>query len=188
MVRAWCGVLILTLSVTPACGGEDPGPDPASQEQAALEEQPGEPAPDFTLSDLSGGQVSLADLRGKVVIIDFWATWCPPCEFQIPILNEVYAAHPDGDVEILGISVDTEGVDKVREYIQKHDAHYPILMGDEALARRFGAPGFPSLIVVDPQGRIDGVHVGLIEAPELEGFIADAAREAPALTAGDGPA
>jgi peroxiredoxin len=168
-----------------ACGpsgneGGASGGDDASAEEAR------ELAPDFTLDDLSGTPVRLEELRGKVVVLDFWATWCPPCEFQIPILNQVYEAHREaGDVEILGISVDTEGPDAVQEYIAKHQAVYPILMGSESLARTFGAPGFPSLIVVDPSGRIAEVHVGLIEAPELEEVIAgiqgeEASPEAPA--------
>jgi peroxiredoxin len=185
-VRALNGVLILILLV--ACGSGDPSTPVEPGDVLEPQEDARELAPDFSLESISGGTVSLSDLRGRVVIIDFWATWCPPCEFQIPILNEVYAAHPNGEVEILGISVDTEGAEKVREYIRKHDARYPILMGDEALARRFGAPGFPSLIVIDPEGRIEGVHVGLIEAPDLEQFIAAAARAFPALTSGDGPA
>jgi peroxiredoxin len=144
-------------------------------------------APDFTLSTLDGRQLRLADLRGKTVVIDFWATWCPPCEFQIPILNEVYAAWRDRGVEVLGVSVDTAGPDEVRAYAEKHGATYPILLGTEALAREFGAPGFPSLVVIDPQGRFVGpIHVGLIEAPALEKALAEAAVQgAPTATSAD---
>ena len=137
------------------------------------------PAPEWTLEDLTGQSVSLASLRGRPVVIDFWATWCAPCEFQIPILNEVYAQHRQRGVEVLGVSVDTGGVDAVREYVAKHAAQYPILLGTEALAREFGAPGFPTLVVVAPDGTFGPVHVGLIEVPELEKAIADAAARAP---------
>lgn len=132
-------------------------------------------APDFSLSSLDGTAVRLADLRGRTVVIDFWATWCPPCEFQIPILNEIYQAHRADGVEVLGISVDTEGPDAVRAYVEEHGARYPILLGTEALARQFGAPGFPSLVVVAPDGTFGEVHVGLIEVPELERALAEAA-------------
>lgn len=177
--------VLLAALLTAACGptGSEGG---ASAGDDASAEETRELAPDFMLNDLSGTPVRLEELRGKVVVLDFWATWCPPCEFQIPILNQVYEAHREvGDVEILGISVDTEGPDVVQEYIAKHQAAYPILMGSESLARTFGAPGFPSLIVVDPSGRIADVHVGLIEALELEEVIAtvkgeDAPSEAPA--------
>jgi peroxiredoxin len=177
LVRPLLTVLLASLLVA-ACGpsggegGVSAGDDASAEEAREL-------APDFTLNDLTGAPVRLEALRGKTVVLDFWATWCPPCEFQIPILNQVYEAHRDaGDVEILGISVDTEGPDVVKEYIAKHEAIYPIVIGSEALARKFGAPGFPSLIVVDPSGRIADVHVGLIEAPDLEEVIATIQAEA----------
>ncbi len=168
-------LLILAVFGMLACGPaeESPAPGPGSAPEASSESGP--TAPDFTLESLEGSSVSLAQLRGKVVVLDFWATWCPPCEFQIPILNEVHAKLAAGDVAILGISVDTAGADKVREYLQAHPADYPILMGSEALARKFGAPGFPSLILVDPEGRVGQIHVGLMEAPELEEAIGRAA-------------
>jgi peroxiredoxin len=163
---------VLLAALLAAACGPSTGEGGDSIGEADSAEEARELAPDFTLSDLSGVPVRLEALRGKVVVLDFWATWCPPCEFQIPILNQVYEAHRDvGDLEILGISVDTEGPEVVQEYIAKHQAVYPILMGSESLARTFGAPGFPSLIVVDPSGRIAEIHVGLIEAPELEQVI-----------------
>ena len=163
--RAAPWLLAALLAGLLACGSE-PGPEGGAPETTLA-------APDFTLADLDGRQIRLAELRGKTVVLDFWATWCPPCEFQIPILNEVYEAYREKGVEILGISVDTEGADVVRAYVEKHGARYPILMGSESLARSFGAPGFPSLIVVAPDGTIDQVHVGLIEAPALEKAIAE---------------
>ncbi len=126
-------------------------------------------APDFTLDRLSGGTVSLADLRGKIVILDFWATWCPPCEFQVSELNAFYDAHrEDGDVEVLGISVDAEGPAAVGPWVGEKRVRYPILLGGEDLARRYGAVGFPTLFIVAPDGRIDSQHVGLIENATLE--------------------
>jgi len=144
------------------------GPAPASTADAPAKEH----APDFTLKDLSGREVALASLRGKTVLIDFWATWCPPCEFQIPVLNEIYAAHHAQGVEILGVSVDKDGPEVVSSYTQKHGVTYTILLGDEALARDFGAPGFPALVVVAPDGTIHSRHVGLVEKAELESILA----------------
>ena len=87
-----------------AAGGDDGS---AGEEAAAA---PSRVAPEFELVSLEGETVRLAELRGKTVVIDFWATWCPPCEFQVPELNAFYEAHrADGAVSVLGISVDTEG-------------------------------------------------------------------------------
>ncbi len=175
MQRALLVVLVLT-AFAAGCQEATPG---AGDDAAAEASEGREPAPAFTLEDLSGNPVSLADLRGNTVVLDFWATWCPPCEFQIPILNEVQRSQEGKPVRIFGISIDTGGLDEVRAYLEKHPAEYPILMGTESLAREFGAQGFPTLVIVDAEGRIAQLHVGLIEAADLEGFIAEVAGTAP---------
>jgi peroxiredoxin len=160
--------LLLLLSLVTGCSGQS---DPEGAGGNAVPSS--EMAPDFTLDLLRGGSVTLSDLRGKVVVIDFWATWCPPCEFQVPELNSFYEDHrASGQVEVLGISVDTDGPDVVGEWTSEKEVRYPILIGDEALARQFGAVGFPTLIIVAPDGSIDSRHVGLIERQELEDALA----------------
>ena len=134
-----------------------------------------EVAPDFSLALLGGeGQdVTLSALRGKTVVVDFWATWCPPCEFQVPELNAFFDAHRDDpSVKLFGISIDTEGEEVVARWVGEKSVRYPILMGDDDLARRFGAMGFPTLIVIAPDGSVDSRHVGLIERDTLEAALA----------------
>lgn len=131
------------------------------------------PAPPFTLTALDGAEVSLESLRGRPVVIDFWATWCAPCVHQIPVLNEFQAAHPD-DVVVLGISVDTAGEETVAEFAEEQEIAYRVLFGDSELARRYGAVGFPSLYVVRPDGRIGYAHVGVVSGEELEEAVAAA--------------
>lgn len=131
-------------------------------------------APDFSLQRLGGGLVRLSELRGKTVVLDFWATWCPPCEFQVLPLNQFYQAHrADGDLEVFGISVDNEGLEVVASWVAEKRVRYPILLGGEDLARRYGARGFPTLIVVGPDGQIHSQHVGLIETDTLEKALAE---------------
>jgi thiol-disulfide isomerase/thioredoxin len=122
--------------------------------------------------------VSLASLRGRVVVIDFWATWCAPCVLQVPILNEFHAAHRGDGVEVLGVAVDAEGAEAVGPFVEEHGVRYPVLLGSESLARDFGALGFPTLFVVGPAGRIETVHIGVIDPETLAAAVA-AARATP---------
>jgi peroxiredoxin len=168
--RGWLGVL-LACGVAFACGSRD---EQGGQDPAALErEAEAATAPDFQLPDLDGKPVSLADFRGKTVVIDFWATWCPPCIFQVPELNQFWEANKAaGDVSVIGVAVDAEGASVVAPWVKEQGVRYPILIGSETLAREFGALGFPTLVVVRPDGTIDSLHVGLIELAELEKILA----------------
>jgi peroxiredoxin len=152
------------------CSAQDAG-DAGSSARAS--KGSARPAPDFTLRDLQGQDVSLADFRGKIVVLDFWATWCLPCIYQIPVLNEFWNAHREaGDVAVIGVAVDVEGAKIVAPWIKEHGVEYPIVIGDEGLARKFGAMGFPTLAVITPDGEIDSLHVGVVELEKLEGLVA----------------
>ena len=133
--------------------------------------QPRALAPDFERLDLEGRPVRLSVLRGRAVVIDFWATWCAPCVFQPPELNAFWREHRDGGrVSVLGVEVGGAAVEEIRQWALENDAvaEYPILAGgDEALARAFGAYGFPAMVIVAPDGRIDSVHHGVTSAEEV---------------------
>jgi peroxiredoxin len=168
-------LLVLPLLVS-GCSGREADPargHAAGVGAAAGDASSGELAPDFELESLTGGPVRLSDLRGKTVVIDFWATWCPPCEFQVPELNAFYEAHRhDADVAVLGISVDIDAAEAVGSWVDEKQVKYPVLLGGEELARRYGALGFPTLYIVAPDGSVDSEHVGLIETGDLEAALA----------------
>jgi peroxiredoxin len=127
-----------------------------------------EPAPDFELPLLGGGSVMLSSLRGKTVLLDFWATWCEPCVLQVPELNVLWRERHRGPYEVLGIAVDIDGAAEVGPWVEENRVEYPVLLGDESLAFDFGAMGFPSLVVVRPDGSLGAAHLGVATREDLE--------------------
>ena len=161
-------VVLLALLAVLGCRAESPEGGAAARE----------PAPGFDLEALDGARFALPDLRGKVVVVDFWATWCAPCVFQIPVLNAFWESHRGDGVVVLGISVDTGGREVVEPFASEQGIAYPVLLGDEALARSYGAIGYPTLYVVAPDGRIDSRHTGVVGEEELAAAVAAARRPA----------
>jgi len=161
-----------------ACGAPEPTGEGGAAPDAERTDAPRTPAPAFALPDLSGTPVKLADFGGRTVVLDFWATWCPPCIYQIPVLNQLQAAHADaGDLTVIGVSVDIDGAEVVGPFVEEHGVEYTIVLGDEDLAREFGAQGFPAMAVVSPDGTIDSMHHGVVDYDDLEELVATAAQQ-----------
>ena len=119
--------------------------------EVSIEEKP---APDFTLELLQGGSVSLGDLRGRVVLVDFWASWCPPCIEEAPILNSVYDEYSERGVEFLGVCIwdTTKGCE---QFLQEFDVAYPSGRDSEgAILVDYGVKGIPEKFFIDAQGRV----------------------------------
>jgi peroxiredoxin len=132
----------------------------------------GNPAPAFTLQDLNGKTVSLADFKGKVVILDFWATWCPPCIKEIPDFIELYERYKDKGFEMLGISLDQAGISVVQSFAQKNKINYPIMMTDGQVHNAYGGiTSIPTTFVIDPAGNIRKKYVGYVEKAVFEADI-----------------
>ncbi|MBW2267535.1 MAG: TlpA family protein disulfide reductase [Deltaproteobacteria bacterium] len=172
MKPGWPGLVLLVSLL--ACSPEQPSHPLAAGAGEAGDAEARETV-DFTLGDLNGMSANLSDHRGKTVVVDFWATWCPPCLFQVPELNKLRAAHAEtGDLAVIGVSVDIEGAAVVGPWVEEQGVEYTILLGDEQLAREFGVVGFPTLAVVRPDGSVHSLHVGLVEHDELEELVAAA--------------
>jgi peroxiredoxin len=127
----------------------------------ALPSPKSKPAPSFTLQDLNGNTVSLSDFKGKVIILDFWATWCPPCVKEVPHFVELYEQYKDREFVIVGISVDREGVGVVKSFVQKYKVNYPILMTDGRVEKAYGdITSIPTTFVIDSEGNIRRSYIG----------------------------
>ena len=128
-------------------------------------------APDFILDDASGKPVRLSDFRGKVVLLNFWATWCAPCGIEIPWFIEFQKAQQDTGFAALGVSLDEDGWDAVRPYIDKRKINYRVMVGNDDVAQLYGANSLPTTFIIDKSGRIAATHVGLCSKSEYEADI-----------------
>ncbi len=139
------------------------------------------PAPVWKLKDVDGKVVTSDQFKGKVVVLDFWATWCPPCRTEIPgyiRLQKKYAA--DGLV-IVGVSVDTDGPEVVRKFMKEFGINYPIVMADDAVVDAF-APiqGYPTTFIIDREGRVRNKKLGREPTEDYEKEILAILRPPPA--------
>lgn len=120
------------------------------------------PAPDFTLKDSNGASVKLSDYKGKVVVLDFWATWCGPCKIEIPWFVEFEQTYKDRGFAVLGVSMDEDGWDAVKPYIQERKVNYRVLLGNDQVGELYGGVNsLPTTFLIDRAGKIAKIHVGL---------------------------
>ncbi|MGA8142577.1 MAG: TlpA disulfide reductase family protein [Candidatus Acidiferrales bacterium] len=120
-----------------------------------------QPAPPFLLQDLDGNVVSTAQWQGKVVLLNFWATWCPPCREEIPILVELAKKYKDS-LQIIGVSLDDASPDEVKEFAKAFRVNYPIVMWSHELVAEYGGvPALPTTFLINKDGRVVQKHEGL---------------------------
>ena len=134
--------------------------------------------PSFTLLDLKGEKVNFADFRGKVILLDFWATWCPPCREEIPYFNDLYSEFKKDGLEVIGISLDRGNPDGVQKLLDKMGVKYVNLMGNDEIVEIFSnipgmgpIQGIPITFLIDRKGQICQRFVGLTHKRVFEAAI-----------------
>ena len=130
------------------------------------------PAPDFQLKDADGKIVRLSDYKGKIVLLDFWATWCGPCKIEIPWFIEFERAYKDKGFAVIGVAMDEEGWTVVKPFVAELAINYRILQGSEELAQLYGGvDALPTTFLIDREGKVAATHVGLHGKDEFENGI-----------------
>jgi peroxiredoxin len=125
-------------------------------------------APDFTLPQLSGEPLTLSNYRGKVVLLDFWATWCEPCRVETPFLVALQNKYRDQGLQIIGVSMD-DTADPVPGFYQQFKMNYPVVMGNAKIGEEYGGVlGLPIAFLIDREGRIQKKHIGATDASVFE--------------------
>lgn len=168
-------VLFLSLSLN-ACQEKPEASGDSAQAAAEIGK-----LPDFTLRTLAGETVNLRSLEGKkVVVVNFWATWCGPCRREIPDFNNVYALYRERGVEFLGISLDDDPQTAVPAFAARIPISYPVLIGSAEIAWRYNAHTIPQTYIIDRNGKIVSSYVGMVSASVLQAALEQALNNPPA--------
>ncbi|MCH7504747.1 TlpA family protein disulfide reductase [PVC group bacterium] len=129
-------------------------------------------ASDFTLNDLDNKPFRFFDLKGKVIILDFWATWCPPCIAELPHFKALYSEYQEQGLEIVGVSLDQGGADVVRPFVKEHEINYTMLISNQEVVEDYGGiRGIPTTFIIDREGRIVETFVGYRDKEVFESVI-----------------
>lgn len=172
-----CLGLAFVLTLNPACSSDEK-PESSEKQSPDKKEQsvrthPLLKAPHFSLQDLKGNTVSLSEFKEKVVILNFWAIFCPSCRKGIPEFIELYNQYKDRGLEIIGVSLDRGGVKQVLPFVRKNNINYTILIGDQNIVRAYGGIQYiPTTFVIDPHGNIYKGYVGVTKKSQFEKDIA----------------
>jgi peroxiredoxin len=138
-------------------------------------------APDFTLKTLDGQEITLSQLRGKMVLLDFWATWCGPCRESIPHFIQIYKTYRENGFEMIGLSVDKGDEGVVRRFIESMEISYPVVIASEEVVRNYKVTAIPTTFLIDKEGKIRERIMGFNSAiaQEMTAKITDLTSEKP---------
>ena len=125
-------------------------------------------AADFRLNDDHGRPISLAAYKGKVVLLNFWATWCHGCVQEIPWFIEFQKRYEHDGLQVIGVSMDADGWTKVRPYMRASKVNYPVVIGSDALGKRFGLASMPMTLLIRRDGTVASTHAGVVDRTQCE--------------------
>ncbi|MGH2605253.1 MAG: TlpA family protein disulfide reductase [Anaerolineales bacterium] len=156
----------------PETAATSPAAPPAAA--APLVPVVGAPAPDFTLAATDGVRYTLSELRGQIVVLNFWATWCTPCRIEMPMLQARYERDRENGLIVLGVNFDEPAAD-VRLFGQELAISFPLLLDPGAEVQRlYRVRGYPSTFVIDREGKLVVEHIGLMSESQLDDYLAKA--------------
>jgi thiol-disulfide isomerase/thioredoxin len=162
LIRASVAALMLVAAagcstVTSSANGK-PDAKPAATRKAA---------PDFELKDVNGKTMKLSDFKGKVVLLNFWATWCGPCKIEIPWFIEFERTYKDKGFAVIGVALDEEGWEVVKPYIEARKVNYRVVLGTPQVEQLYGGvSSIPMTFILDREGRVASTHLGLVSKSE----------------------
>lgn len=128
-------------------------------------------APDFTLTDAQGKAITLSAYKGKVVLLDFWATWCGGCKQEIPWYQEFDKRYRSEGLAVIGVSMDDGGMAVVKPFLAERKIEYPVVIGSEALGKKFDLTSMPLTLLIDRDGRVAVSHAGVVDRLGFENDI-----------------
>ena len=146
----------------------------------------GAPARETSLQmpSLEGATVTIDQYKGKMVLVNFWATWCEGCKVEIPWYMEFQKKYKDSGLSVVGVSVDDDGWKSVKPFLEAKQVNYPVVIGDWDLAGRFGITSLPVTLLIDRNGRVADLHVGMVDKDafdiEIQILVKESASKGPA--------
>ena len=168
--RVYRNILVAASSALLFFAGCAPSERPSSAEASTLKPvKERKAAPDFSLKDTDGRTVKLSDYKGKVVLLNFWATWCGPCKIEIPWFVEFEQQLKHRGFAVLGVAMDEDGWEVVKPFIAELRVNYRTLMGNDSIAQLYGGvDSLPTSFLIDREGKIASIHVGLVSKGDYE--------------------
>jgi cytochrome c biogenesis protein CcmG/thiol:disulfide interchange protein DsbE len=173
-ILAASGALLLIPALQSRTEVADPGgrlPHTAGHPEALTPEALRKTAPDFALTDATGQPLTLSAFKGKAVLLDFWATWCGGCKLEIPWYVEFDQKYRSKGLAVIGVSMDEEGMKIVKPFLAAKHIQYPVVIGNDQLAKQYQLTSMPMTLLIDRNGKIAVSHTGVVDKDSFESYI-----------------